>query len=341
MELLEKAKSNIPEHDNGRRIYEKFVKPARVDLPAVGAHYAMRSLFEEYPEQASVYCYTADRESFKSAQIGRTQLAMGCVRITSTVTWEAQRLCFGAIHWGDHNVSGCLQPCQSPEELKAHFVGEIFDRFNRAEFPAALEALEKSMGSACYSLRNLFRDDQRRILSVILESNLANAEGVYRQVYEDNAPLLLFLKDIAVPAPRALAAAAEYVLNASLKREFEESTLNLTRIQNLVDAAKLHGVALEAPLLEAAIRSRMERIAEAFGQQPRDMVLLGELDALAGLLALFPFEVNLRAVQNTFYRVLREVFPALQQKAKRRDKKAGQWTALFRALGDKLGVRTG
>ena len=141
-----------------------------------------------------------------------------------------------------------------------------------------------------------------------------NTEGVYRQVYEDNAPLLLFLKDLAVPAPRALAGAAEYVLNASFKREFEENTLNLTRIQNLVDAAKMHGVALEDPMLELTIRSRMERIAEALGKLPSDLDLLRELDALASLLPLFPFEVNLRIAQNIFFQILREMFPVLQKK---------------------------
>jgi hypothetical protein len=262
------------------------------------------------------------------------------VRITSTISWEEQRFCFGAIHWGDHNVSGCLRPCESADELEAHFVQEIFDKFNRGEFPASLEALEKSMGATCYSLRNLFRDDQRHILSIILESNLANAESVYRQVYEDNAPLLLFLKDIAVPVPRALAAAAEYVLNASLKREFEENILNLSRIQNLVDAAKRHGVALEGPMLELTIRNRMERIAEGLGKLPSDLDRLRELDALANLLPLFPFEVNLRIVQNIYFQILREVFPVLQKKARRRYKTAVQWTTLFKSLGVKLGVRT-
>jgi alpha-amylase/alpha-mannosidase (GH57 family) len=340
MELIEKARSNIPEHDNGRRIYEKFVKPAMVDLVAVGAHYAMRSLFGEYPEQTSLYCYSAVQEFFKSARIGRTQLAIGCVRITSTMNWESERFCFGAIHWGDHNVSGCLKSCQNAEQLESHFTQAVLDRFNRGEFPAALQALEQTFGAACYSLRNLFRDDQRHILSIILESNLVNAEGVYRQVYEDNAPLLLFLKDIAMPAPRALAAAAEYVLNAGLRREFAESILNLTRIQNLADAAKMHGVALEGPMLELTIRSRVERMAEAFGKNPVDLDLLRELDALAGLLPIFPFEVNLRIAQNIFFRVVREMFPEFQKKARRRNKTAVQWTTMFKSLGDKLGVRT-
>jgi alpha-amylase/alpha-mannosidase (GH57 family) len=340
MELLEKAKSNLPEHEHGRRIYERFVKPAMVDLRMVGAHYAMSSLFAEYPEQAAVYCYTADQESFKSVQVGRAKLAIGSVRITSTITWESERLWFGAIHWGDHNISGCARPYQGPDEPDAGSVQEVFDSFGRAEFPAALEKLEQSMGAACYSLRSLFRDDQRRILSIILESNLANAGDIYRQVYETNAPLLLFLKDLAVPAPRPLAAAAEFVLNASLKREFEESVLNPAHIQNLLDAAKMHGAALEDSLLEPTIRGRMERIAEAFGNQPSDLELLRELDSLASFLPLFQFDVNLRIVQNIFCRIRREIYPELQKKARRGGKKAGRWTALFKSLGDKLGVRT-
>ncbi len=340
MELLERAASNLPEHGNGRHIYEKFVKPAMVDLIMVGAHYAMSSLFDEYPEQASIYCYSAFQEFFKSARVGRTKLAMGRVRITSAVTRESEPLWFGAIHWGDHNLSGCVRPCQGPGDPDAHSVQEVFDSFGRAELPATLQKMEQSMGAACYTLRHLFRDDQRRILSVILESSLATAVDAYRHVYEVNAPLLLFLKDLAVPPPRPLAAAAEFVLNANLKREFEEPVLNPARIQSLLDASRMHGVALEGSLLEFTIRNRMERIAAAFGDQPSDLRFLQDLDTIAGLLPFLGFDVNLRVVQNIYYRIRQEIFPGIQKKARRKGKKAGQWAARFTSLGDKLGVRT-
>src|SRR5207253_2896944 len=45
---LAEAKSNITEHKNGARIYEKFVKPAMADIPRLAAHYAIRSVFEDY-----------------------------------------------------------------------------------------------------------------------------------------------------------------------------------------------------------------------------------------------------------------------------------------------------
>jgi hypothetical protein len=93
-------------------------------------------------------------------------------------------------------------------------------------------------------------------------------------------------------------------------------------------------------MLELTIRNRMERIAGGLGKLPSDLDLLRELDALANLLPLFQFEVNLRIVQNTFFQIRREVFPVLKKKARRRYKTAVQWTTLFKSLGDKLGVRT-
>jgi len=340
LELLEKAPSNVVEHQNGRRIYEKFVRPAMVDLVKVGAHYAMRSLFEEYPIQATVNCYTVVQNFFKGLQVGRAKLVVGRVQITSAITWESDFLCFGAIHWGDHNISCCISPCangETPEEL---FAEDLFDVFSRAEFPAALLMLEKTIGSSTYSLRHLFRDEQRRILQIVLESNLSNAEAAYRQIYDSNAPLLLFLKDLNVPAPRALAAASEYLLNVAIRRAFENPVFELSSIRQLLDAAAMHGVTLDPSFLEMAIRRRMEQIAEDFQQRPTETDALRRLDAIAGLLRDFPFEIYLRTVQNIYYNVLTELFPLMKKKARRREKKAKEWVDIFHALGAKIGVKT-
>src|SRR5262249_18565594 len=46
IERLSAAKSNIPEHSDGGRIYQEFVKPSFVDLHKVAGHYAVRSLVQ-------------------------------------------------------------------------------------------------------------------------------------------------------------------------------------------------------------------------------------------------------------------------------------------------------
>jgi alpha-amylase/alpha-mannosidase (GH57 family) len=340
MQLLEKAPSNIRNHQNGRRIYEKFVKPAMVGLETVGAHYAMRSLFEEYQQQASVNCYTVDQFFFKSLAIGRAKLAMGRVCITSTITRESSFQCFGAIHWGDHNITCCISPCAESGAPALAFVDEVFEVFSRAEFPTALLLLQKTINSSTYSLRHLFRDEQRRILQIVLEANLSNSEAAYRQIYDTNAPLLLFLKDLNVPAPRALAAAAEYLLNASIRRAFENPVFELNPVRQLLDAAIMHGVTLDPAFLEIVIRRRMEQIAGDFLQRPNETEPLQRLNDIAGLLPDFPFEINLRDVQNIYYRILRQVLPQMKKKTRRRESKTEEWLEMFQSLGAKIGMKT-
>ena len=106
VERLAAAKSNVPEHGDGRRIYEKFVRPAKVDWERVGAHYAVSSLFEDYSDQTKIYCFEAEREDYEVMSAGLAKMAVGRVRLTSEITRESEVLDFGALHMGDHNVNG-------------------------------------------------------------------------------------------------------------------------------------------------------------------------------------------------------------------------------------------
>jgi hypothetical protein len=144
-----------------------------------------------------------------------------------------------------------------------------------------------------------------------------------------------------VPAPRALAAAAEYLLNASIRRAFEGPPFDLAQVRQMMEASAMHGVTLDAAFLEIAIRRRMEEIAEEFRQRPTETDALQQLDAIAGLLPDFPFEINLRSVQNIYHRILNNDAPEMMKRARRREKKARHWVDLFLALGEKIGMKTG
>jgi hypothetical protein len=143
-----------------------------------------------------------------------------------------------------------------------------------------------------------------------------------------------------VPAPRALAAAAEYLLNAAIRRAFENHVFDLNAIRQLLDATAVHGVTLDAAFLEMAIRRRMEQTAEDFRHRPDEIGALQQLDAIAGLLSEFPFEINLRTVQNIFFHILKKVYPRIKKKSGRRDRHAKEWVAVFQAVGQKIGMRT-
>ncbi|MFW6195036.1 MAG: DUF3536 domain-containing protein, partial [Chloroflexota bacterium] len=102
---LEKAKSNVPEHRDGRNIYEKWVRPAAVGLFDVGAHFAISSLFEESGARPSRMAYDVSLERYSTEEVGRTKLSVGRAKVASRVTREVMDLTFGALHMGDQNIA--------------------------------------------------------------------------------------------------------------------------------------------------------------------------------------------------------------------------------------------
>ena len=338
LQRLEAAKSNMTEHQDGRVIYEKFVKPAMVDLAKVGAHYAMSSIFEEHGEKEDVSCYRVERGMYEISEVGKAKLAIGSLKVSSEVTLESSDFCFGILHWGGHNISGYVRKCKG-NELDQEVVQGVLDVFARADFPETLQLLEKFFGPAAYSLRNLFRDEQRKIVNIILQATLADTEGIYRQVYENSAPLLRFLTDLGTSRPPALCMAADFVLNASLTRAFEEKPLDMNAVKTLLENAVLEGASLDSGPLEIAIRRRLEEMAEQILEKKNELAPLQEMDETLDLIRSLPFEINIRQAQNRYYAVLQEIYPQIRQRQAAGDKEAGEWVRRFQSLGQKLSVR--
>lgn len=337
LKLLAQAKSNIPKHGDGRRIYEKFVKPAMVDLTKVAAHYAISSLFEEYGEQTGIYCYGIDLEDNQSFEAGRAKLAVGRFKVASQITQESSTLSFGVLHFGDHNLNAGVRAYEG-EKAYQNMIKEVTEAFSTAEFPEVIRQLDKHFGTSTYSLRYLFRDEQRKALDRILESTLVEVEASYRQSYELHYPLMRFFTDLGNPLPRALHAAAEFILNTDLGREFSGDTLDVERIRVLLDEARGWNVDLDTEGLSYMFKRTLERIMERFVFNPDDLSALQELVAAAGIAQAMPFEIDLWKVQNLYYQILWNSYPELQRRAKEGDNTAEEWVVQFASLGEQLSI---
>jgi hypothetical protein len=339
VERLSAATSNIPDLGDGRDVYEKFVRPAMVDWEQVGAHYAVSSLFENYPDQTKIYCYRADRSGQQVFHAGMAKMAVGQVKLTSEVSRESATLSYGVLHMGDHNVNGAVRRSLG-DEAEQILTREAVEPFLRADFAEVIRLLDRRFGEANYSVRSLFRDEQRKILDQILTSTLDEAEALYRQIYEHRAPMMRFLTNLQIPLPKALYLAAELVLNGYLRRALEEEDIDADRVKNLLDTARLAGVALDTSTLEFAFRRNLERMGEQLLTN-HSIESLHRLDGAATLFPSLPFRVDIWKVQNAFYRLRETVYPHMRRSRELGDPKAAPWVELFQSLGEKLAVKVG
>jgi alpha-amylase/alpha-mannosidase (GH57 family) len=337
VERLARAKSNLPEHADGGRIYENFVKPSRVDWERVAAHYAVSSLFEDYPDRTKLYNFAAEREDYQLFTAGVAKLAMGRIKLTSEITRESEVLSFGVLHMGDHNINGGVRKFQGADAYR-ELTQEAVEPFMRADFAAVIRIMNRRFGESNYSISWLFRDEQRKVLNVILESTLREAEALYRQIYEHRAPMMRFLTNLHIPLPKAFHAAAEFVLNSYLREALEKDDVDVERIRALLETAWLEGVTVDAATLEFAYRRTLERLAERLASDPAENQLK-QLDTAASVIQILPFSVDLWKIQNRYYRLLETVYPKMRRQMDLGDQTAQAWLSLFEALGRKLAIR--
>lgn len=335
--LLEKAKSNIPGNKDGALIFEKFVRPAAIDLHKVGAHYAVSSLFEPYNHETKIYCYDVDRQDYKVLNEGKTRLAMGRAKIASEITWESSQISFGVLHLGDHNLSGGVRDFLG-EDAYQEMVKETTESFERGDLAERLRIVDKHFGSSTYTLNLLFRDQQHHILRLILQSALAEAEASYRRIYERGAPLMRFVTTLGMPQPKRFQIAAEFTLNSELRRLLEVENMEIDNIRALLEEMKRGGVSFDQPTLEFALRRNIERIAAAFHEAPDDLQRLQAFEAAVDIAAMLPFKVRLWQPQNVFYEVLKRKYAEFRGLASQNDEVAKDWVLSFLALGAKLNV---
>ncbi len=332
-ELLGKAKSNLSENGDGARIYEKWVKPAQVDLLAVAAHAAIASMFQRVPASSSINCYEVQQRDEVRLESGRARLAIGTTQVRSRITREQQEISFGVLHFGDHNVTAGVRPFRGEQEFKT-VVRELREAFQSADLPAVLRLLDRHFAGASYSLRSLFRDERQKVVSKILKSTMDEAEAAYRQIYEHHAPLMGFLSGMGAPLPKMLHLTAEFVLNTALRKEFLADELDLERIQTLLDSAAREKIQWDEAWLGFALNRRLGRLAEELAVNP-SQERLQRFNAAVSLVSSLPFEVNLGRVQNVFYQLLQNVYPVFALES---DDTSQRWIAEFSALGEKLGV---
>jgi alpha-amylase/alpha-mannosidase (GH57 family) len=337
---LEAARSNIPERKDGRRIYEMIVRPAFVNLQSVAAHYAISSLFEEFEDRTRVFCFDVETVSLRRRITGRAQLRTGHLRITSGITLRADEFAFAALHLGDHVMNAGVRPHRAGDDDGgfAQVEEAIGAAFDAADYTEALRLMNDTFGESTYALRSLFRDEQHKVMRLVLQPTLSAVDEQYRQIYGQHAGLIRFLAGLNLPVPRRLITPATFVINAAFRAAAEAEPPDIERMRAAAEEAHQVGVALDQLTLSFVLDRTLSRLAGELAESPRDLQRAERLSGVVSLVRELPFEVNLAFAQNIFYSLVQDVLPQLRAAAATDDLEAGPLVKEFENLGEQLRV---
>ncbi|HEY9126739.1 MAG TPA: DUF3536 domain-containing protein [Acidobacteriaceae bacterium] len=335
LEKLAQAKSNVPSQGDGAKIYTEQCLKMEIGLEQVAAHYAISSVFSTFADETEIFCYRIHRISYESFTSGRGRLALGCARVSSIITGQAQDFSFAVLHFGDQNITAAVKAWR-PEDSEAFeaVTKEARDQVRNANFPEVIRLLDRYY-DLDYSLTSLFRDEQRRILKIILNSTLADLEISLKNIYDDHASLLHFLSHAGLPKPPALALASGFAVNAGLRRALESDPIDQPLVRSFLAMAKSDEVTLDTPTLSYIADLRMKRAMIELQISSGSLDILDRTLALARTLVELPFELNLWQAQNIWYEILRNGPQALTAHTADEHEK---WTRGFHDLGCCLSI---
>ncbi len=335
---IELAPSNV--FQDGREIFLKFVKPSQVDLLRVGAHYAVTSLFERYPSSASIYCYTADSLASERHEAGKLKLALGKATITSELTLNDKTIEYAAVHLGDYNIFGGVLEYKE-NGLFDIMCREMKEAFEKADVPSVIRLMEKYFGDHSYSLRHLFKDDQRVIIekSQLLTQPLQTAESFYKQIYENNYSTLTYIRELNIPVPKPLAMAIEYTINTEIQQVFDNTELDLQKLENLIKETNKWKVDLDLSMIGYKVSGWVNTSMSILQENTEDVELLDLIESVVGMLRSLNGSWDFWEAQNVYYRIGKSTCQKMNNEMEAGNDIAKRWIELYNTLGDHLGVK--
>jgi len=303
---LAAAKSNLPEQQDGASVYNRYVRRMQVGLEQVAAHYAISSIFTSYPDEAELFSYCVRRIAYEAVFSGRVRLIMGQALVSSNITEASETVSFAVLHFGDQNITAVVKRWNAEETAAwEKFVADAKDAVSRADFPEVVRCFDRQFGPRTFSLRSLFRDEQKRILDILLTSTQEEVETSLASIYENQASLLHFLSQSGLPRPQALTIAATFAINAGLRRAIDSDPIDVLQVRSWLSAAAADQVTLDKQLLSYVTDQRMKRAMVNLHAHPDDPRCLDDALLTARTIRELPFDLNLWQAQNLWYDTFR------------------------------------
>jgi alpha-amylase/alpha-mannosidase (GH57 family) len=338
VELLAQCPSNLPEYGNAAVAYEQDVKPSIVDLHRVGAHYAVSSLFSDYPEKTRIYSFDVSSSDFEYIEAGKYTMSVGKATLTSEVTWEERSITYAIMHLGDHHLFGGVREFNSQQAFD-EMRDEIAESFRRTRVHEVIVLMDKHFGTHNYSFWHLFKDDQKKLLEKAVSNTLTGLEITFRNIYEANYSLMQAMNELKLELPRPLKHAGDFTINARLKHLLEKDDIDMKELAAISESISQLSVKTDEVGLKYLAEQKVQKMMQQLHKKPQDTMLMHQVVKYLQAVAKLRLKPDHWMAQNIAFRMQHEYYADQSEMAARGDKEAKLWCRLFTDLIEVLNIR--
>jgi hypothetical protein len=253
--------------------------------------------------------------------------------VTALLTGEQRRFQYGVVLTSDQIMHGGVRPDNDNLDALLHVVVPAVAKNDQV---SVKHAMDDALGPFHYSLHSVFREEQRSILESMLAGVVDKVVARYHQMYAEHTTLMRFLQKMSLPVPDELQVAASSALHADVRTALSNDPPDSTRVQTLLDEARLTGVVLDRAAIALQMSDALTRMVTRVVATPFERGILGTLLRLVDVAEAY--DVDMWMVQNNYNVLWQRDYPTQQQNADAGDVVAMDWVADFRNLGEHLNM---
>jgi hypothetical protein len=245
VEVLSRAKSNLPEMGDGRKVYQTLVKPSSVTLEKVVNHLAISSFFAGEEKEKKIFSYRTEVLKYEKMTRDNHLLVLGQVRVTSEVIPETKEFLFGLIPSkrdifrtlvSEHNGEVQLDTLKEKGS-------EILEK-GEEEMEKTLTSL---LGNRIFTIRDVLKEERQTIFKKLIEKDLKEHLKIYAELYDRSKHTVEALAREGFEIPYEIRVAAEVTLSDQLLKAVMglkgdlKGALRKGDIDKIIDEAKRLG----------------------------------------------------------------------------------------------------
>ncbi|MBO7672336.1 DUF3536 domain-containing protein [bacterium] len=341
LNILSKAKSNIPEMDNGKNIYENLVRPSIVTVKQLVCLWAISSLYEDFEDEEDVYCYKITRQAYKKIQRGSMSLAIGHLHIKSRITLEKKNIMFALVQYASGDFHCTMK--EFSDETEYEKIRNILTKtFLTSPLTETIRALDEYFGKEYFTLKDIFMKERRKILNILLKGKLQRYRESYKQMYVDGRGTIFHLQALGMSIPEEFKIAASYTLshkfNEIVKENhelFDESAMQVAK--DIVAECKILDIKPDKTpsntIYTKKIIKNLNRLAGSFEPQQANVIIdiFSEIDALE-------LELDLKEAQNIYFnKIYKRIIDEINSEENSSDR---EFLLTLLNIGSRLNINT-
>ncbi len=300
--LLSKAPSNELASGDGARIYVDTIVPSRLSLTKVGMHYVVNALFSDNPEQLYVKSFAFESDFFERMEAGLYRLAIGRTVIRSKITCSEKYFSFAVIYLGQHHLIG--NAADQMNESKFNRLYEALrTAFHESNMAELIQLISQHFGTSSFSFWQLFKDEQKNVLQLLVRQETEQAEAAFKQIYDRNYNLMNVLQRVNIHMPMLFRKNLELVINNQLRRIFQEPDIKAAEVKRLSDEVNKWQISLDEEAIAFVATEKLNAMFLAYASHPEELTTLINLYQILQHLSELGIQPDLWKLQNQAFQL--------------------------------------